>query len=385
MLSRLALAPRALLGGGAGGGAGAAGRSLGAVGRVRLGGAWALRARLRQRPAGLLLAATAAGWALGAWALRACERDWAPGGAGSLGGALWLLPVTFLTVGYGDLVPRTAGGRLVCLAAGALGVCCTALLVAVVAERLRFSRAERLLYGVLQSARSARQVRTRAAAVLQSAWRLRRAPPAEPGRWRLERRLLLALEAFRDARIRHRKIQEEVEATLSPSKVAAAVAEVAEGQRDVRSRLERLERSLEQLRELLGAPRTPGPPTDTARTPGPPTDAPRTPGPTADTARTPGPPTDAPRTPGPTGDTARTPGPPTDAPRTPGPTGDTARTPGPGGDESRTPGSLGDSGGRSDAWAPWPPSPDAWAPREGGAGGAAPRYRNTLCHPPGPV
>ncbi|XP_021239394.1 intermediate conductance calcium-activated potassium channel protein 4-like, partial [Numida meleagris] len=135
----------------------------------------------------------------------------APEGRWDLSAGLWLVPVTFLTVGYGDTVPRTACGRLVCLATGVMGVCCTALLVAVAARHLEFTRAERALHGLVLGARSHKQVRARAARVLQSAWRLHRAPPVAPGRWRLERRLLAAIEGFRYARRQHRRLQEEAE------------------------------------------------------------------------------------------------------------------------------------------------------------------------------
>lgn len=49
----------------------------------------------------------------------------------SLGEALYLTAVTALTVGYGDLAPTTAIGRLVCVIIGLVGVVMVGIIVAV--------------------------------------------------------------------------------------------------------------------------------------------------------------------------------------------------------------------------------------------------------------
>lgn len=38
----------------------------------------------------------------------------------SLGEAFWLIPITFLTIGYGDVVPGTVCGKVVCLFTGVM-------------------------------------------------------------------------------------------------------------------------------------------------------------------------------------------------------------------------------------------------------------------------
>ena len=59
------------------------------------------------------------------------------------GQSMWLTAVTFLTVGYGDLVPRSYCARVIASFTGLMGVGSMALSVAVLAKKLEQSRAER--------------------------------------------------------------------------------------------------------------------------------------------------------------------------------------------------------------------------------------------------
>ncbi|KAL7981075.1 hypothetical protein Chor_005309 [Crotalus horridus] len=63
-----------------------------------------------------------------------------------LGGTFWLIPITFLTIGYGDVVPET-------------GVGCTALLVAVAADKLEFTRAEKHVHHFMMDIQCTKEVR----------------------------------------------------------------------------------------------------------------------------------------------------------------------------------------------------------------------------------
>ena len=56
---------------------------------------------------------------------------------------MWLTAVTFLTVGYGDLVPRSYCARVIASFTGLMGVGSMALSVAVLAKKLEQSRAEK--------------------------------------------------------------------------------------------------------------------------------------------------------------------------------------------------------------------------------------------------
>ncbi|KAF8569823.1 hypothetical protein P879_00474, partial [Paragonimus westermani] len=55
----------------------------------------------------------------------------------------WLISVTFLSIGYGDIVPHTSCGRLVAVTTGLMGSACTALLVAVFSRKLEMTKAEK--------------------------------------------------------------------------------------------------------------------------------------------------------------------------------------------------------------------------------------------------
>jgi voltage-gated potassium channel len=56
----------------------------------------------------------------------------APRGFGGLGDALWWSAQTVTTVGYGDVVPTTAGGRVIAVVVMALGVSAVSFLTAAV-------------------------------------------------------------------------------------------------------------------------------------------------------------------------------------------------------------------------------------------------------------
>ena len=62
---------------------------------------------------------------VGAWVL-------SPKGFGSLGDSLWWAAQTVTTVGYGDVVPETSGGRLIGLFVMVVGVGAVSLITALV-------------------------------------------------------------------------------------------------------------------------------------------------------------------------------------------------------------------------------------------------------------
>ena len=60
--------------------------------------------------------------------------------------SMWLVAISFLTIGYGDFVPATYCGRFVSVITGLMGVRTTALLVAVLASKLEHTRPEKFVH-----------------------------------------------------------------------------------------------------------------------------------------------------------------------------------------------------------------------------------------------
>jgi hypothetical protein len=53
-----------------------------------------------------------------------------------------MIAITFLSVGYGDLVPNTYCGRAISVLSGIMGVSTSSMVVAVIARKLELTRAE---------------------------------------------------------------------------------------------------------------------------------------------------------------------------------------------------------------------------------------------------
>uniref|UniRef100_A0A3B5MXN2 Calmodulin-binding domain-containing protein n=1 Tax=Xiphophorus couchianus TaxID=32473 RepID=A0A3B5MXN2_9TELE len=107
-------------------------------------------------------------WIVAAWGLHVCERYvcgehlmWKP---------LWMVSVTFLSIGYGDVVPHTYCGRSICLLTGIMGAGCTVLVVAVVARKLELTRAEKHVHNFMMDSHISKRIKIAAANVLRETW-----------------------------------------------------------------------------------------------------------------------------------------------------------------------------------------------------------------------
>ncbi|XP_020859423.1 intermediate conductance calcium-activated potassium channel protein 4 [Phascolarctos cinereus] len=264
MLLRLYLVPRAVLLR-SGVLLNASYRSIGALNRVRFRHWFVAKLYMNTHPGRLLLALTLGLWLTTAWVLSVAERQ-AINATGHLTDTLWLIPITFLTIGYGDVVPGTVWGKIVCLCTGVMGVCCTALLVAVVARKLEFNKAEKHVHNFMMDIQYAKEMRDSAARVLQEAWMFyTHSRRKESGAARRhQRKLLAAIHIFRQVRLKHRKLREQVNSMVDISKMHMILCDLQSGlstsHRDLEKRMDILGGKLDTLTQLLGAALEPGQP-----------------------------------------------------------------------------------------------------------------------------
>ncbi len=89
----------------------------------------------------------------------------------NFGDTVWLLLITMATVGYGDLTPENHFGRALCVVAAITGLLGTAFLVAFVSSKLRLSKAEEKVVGLMGKDEARRRMRTEATRVISATWR----------------------------------------------------------------------------------------------------------------------------------------------------------------------------------------------------------------------
>ncbi len=84
--------------------------------------------------------------------------------------SLWLVVVTFLTVGYGDLTPKSFCGRTVSVLIGFIGVIITAYIIAVVTQDMELTRSQKHASNFLTKFNLNKQMRNSAANIIRNAW-----------------------------------------------------------------------------------------------------------------------------------------------------------------------------------------------------------------------
>uniref|UniRef100_A0A1I8I1W8 Ion_trans_2 domain-containing protein n=1 Tax=Macrostomum lignano TaxID=282301 RepID=A0A1I8I1W8_9PLAT len=123
-------------------------RSIGALNRISFNTRFVLKTLMTMFPGTVLLVFILTLWISASWLMRACEsyHDLLHG---NILNSMWLIGITFLSIGYGDIVPNTYCGRAISIATGVMGSCCTALVVAVFARKLELTRAEKHVHNFM--------------------------------------------------------------------------------------------------------------------------------------------------------------------------------------------------------------------------------------------
>ncbi|XP_041435959.1 small conductance calcium-activated potassium channel protein 2 isoform X1 [Xenopus laevis] len=149
----------------------ASSRSIGALNKINFNTRFVMKTLMTICPGTILLVFSISSWIIAAWTVRVCERyhDKQEITSNFLG-AMWLISITFLSIGYGDMVPNTYCGKGVCLLTGIMGAGCTALVVAVVARKLELTKAEKHVHNFMMDTQLSKRVKNAAANVLRETW-----------------------------------------------------------------------------------------------------------------------------------------------------------------------------------------------------------------------
>ncbi|KAK1794697.1 hypothetical protein P4O66_001408 [Electrophorus voltai] len=175
-------------------------------------------------------------------------------------GAMWLISITFLSIGYGDMVPHTYCGKGVCLLTGIMGAGCTALVVAVVARKLELTKAEKHVHNFMMDTQLTKRIKNAAANVLRETWLIYKhtklMKKIDHSRVRKhQRKFLQAIHQLRSVKMEQRKLSDQANTLvdLSKEQMQSVMYELMSELNDRSEDLERQMLSLEQRVEQLTA------------------------------------------------------------------------------------------------------------------------------------
>ncbi|XP_071872964.1 small conductance calcium-activated potassium channel isoform X1 [Bombus fervidus] len=232
----------------------ASSRSIGALNRINFNTRFVLKTLMTICPGTVLLVFMVSLWIIASWTLRQCERFHDEEHANLLN-AMWLIAITFLSVGFGDIVPNTYCGRGIAVSTGIMGAGCTALLVAVVSRKLELTRAEKHVHNFMMDTQLTKRLKNAAANVLRETWLIykhtRLVKRVNPGRVRThQRKFLLAIYALRKVKMDQRKLMDNANTITDMAKTQNTVYEIVS---HMSTRQDGLEERLVNLTDQLVA------------------------------------------------------------------------------------------------------------------------------------
>ncbi|KAJ8336365.1 hypothetical protein SKAU_G00375850 [Synaphobranchus kaupii] len=249
----------------------ASSRSIGALNKINFNTRFIMKTLMTICPGTMLLVFSISSWIIAAWTVRVCERyhDKQEVTSNFLG-AMWLISITFLSIGYGDIVPHTYCGKGVCLLTGIMGAGCTALVVAVVARKLELTKAEKHVHNFMMDTQLCKRVKNTAANVLRETWLIYKhtklVKKSDPARVRKhQRKFLQAIhqaQKLRSLKMEQRKLNDQANTLVDVAKTQNVMYDIISDLQDhgeeldkrigtVEEKLESIGRSLQALPALL--------------------------------------------------------------------------------------------------------------------------------------
>ncbi|XP_066061507.1 small conductance calcium-activated potassium channel protein 1 [Chamaea fasciata] len=235
----------------------ASSRSIGALNKINFNTRFVMKTLMTICPGTVLLVFSISSWIIAAWTVRVCERyhDKQEVTSNFLG-AMWLISITFLSIGYGDMVPHTYCGKGVCLLTGIMGAGCTALVVAVVARKLELTKAEKHVHNFMMDTQLTKRVKNAAANVLRETWLIYKhtklVKKIDHAKVRThQRKFLQAIHQLRSVKMEQRKLNDQANTLVDLAKTQTVmydmVSELQERHEELEKRLGALEGQLEAL------------------------------------------------------------------------------------------------------------------------------------------
>ncbi|XP_039614873.1 small conductance calcium-activated potassium channel protein 2 isoform X2 [Polypterus senegalus] len=235
----------------------ASSRSIGALNKINFNTRFVMKTLMTICPGTVLLVFSISLWIIAAWTVRACERyhDNQDVTSNFLG-AMWLISITFLSIGYGDMVPHTYCGKGVCLLTGIMGAGCTALVVAVVARKLELTKAEKHVHNFMMDTQLTKRVKNAAANVLRETWLIYKntklVKKIDHARVRKhQRKFLQAIHQLRSVKMEQRKLNDQANTLVDLAKTQNImydmISDLNERSEDFEKRIVTLETKLETL------------------------------------------------------------------------------------------------------------------------------------------
>ncbi|PAV57497.1 hypothetical protein WR25_23624 [Diploscapter pachys] len=203
----------------------AATRSIAALNRISMDFRFVIKTMMADHPLMVLIVFTVSYWICMSWMFTQCERY-----DGQLEvehyylNSMWFIMVTFMSIGYGDIVPNTYCGRTLSIATGIVGAGVSSALIAVISRKLELSRAEKHVNNFMADSKLTNQRKNAAASVLQETWFIHKYKKAQHKGDDLrlrhhQRRFLHSINEFRRIKWDQRKLQEKGNSLLDVGKL----------------------------------------------------------------------------------------------------------------------------------------------------------------------
>uniref|UniRef100_A0A8C8GX77 Calmodulin-binding domain-containing protein n=1 Tax=Oncorhynchus tshawytscha TaxID=74940 RepID=A0A8C8GX77_ONCTS len=232
----------------------ASSRSIGALNKINFNTRFVMKTLMTICPGTVLLVFSVSCWIIAAWTVRVCERYHdTQEVTNNFLGAMWLISITFLSIGYGDMVPHTYCGKGVCLLTGIMGAGCTALVVAVVARKSELTRAEKHVHNFMMDTQLYKRVKNTAANVLRETWLIYKhtklVKKIDHARVRKhQRKFLQAIHQLRRVKLEQMKLTDQANTLVDLAKTQNMMYDLVS---DLQLRSEELDRRIGSLDDKL--------------------------------------------------------------------------------------------------------------------------------------